>query len=170
MREKKSSEDESVGRKDCANVMRVYFLRRTSIDIINLNPHHRPKRNCFFFFSFLNRETAISLKIEKDIMKISLLTFASFLWSTHAFTPNRVSSSARMRDTSLHAIGALAKKAKEATLRQYIADGIEDSVMDKYNIIKEALAKDDESSGSIAVGTLQQTLTKRKGTSVDFKC
>ena len=98
-------------------------------------------------------------------MKIFSLIFTSFLLSTHAFTSSRVSSSsARMRDTSLHAIGALAKKAKEATLRQYIANGIEDSVMDKYNIIKETLAKDDESSGSIAVGPLQQTLTKRKGT------
>lgn len=96
---------------------------------------------------------------------MKFLLLASFVWTAQAFSPNGSAlPSARLTDTSLQAIGALAKKAKEATLRQYIADGIEDSVMEKYNIIKEALGKEDESTGTIAVGPLQENLTRRKGT------
>ena len=86
---------------------------------------------------------------------MKFLLLASIVWTAQAFSPNGAAlSSSRLTDTSLHAIGALAKKAKEATLRQYIADGIEDSVMEKYNIIKDALGKEDESSGPIAVLSL----------------
>jgi indole-3-glycerol phosphate synthase len=49
-------------------------------------------------------------------------------------------------------------------LRQYIADGIEDNVMEKYKIIKEALSKEGDDRGDYVVGPLQETLTKRKGT------
>lgn len=69
--------------------------------------------------------------------------------------------------TSLYAIGALAKKAKEASLRQYIADGIEDDVMEQYKIIKAALEKGEEGDSSEEVtkmGPLQEVLTRRRGT------
>ena len=82
--------------------------------------------------------------------------------------------------TQLYAIGPLAKKAKEASLRQYIANGIEDDVMEKYQIIKAALedettttttttSSSDTTSNSVAAmsttpGPLQSTLHRRKGT------
>jgi hypothetical protein len=71
----------------------------------------------------------------------------------------------RFCSTSLSAVGALVKKAKEASLRQYIADGIEDSGMEQYNKIKSALEGDDTiiDLTNQLVGPLQETLTKRKG-------
>eukprot|EP00980_Cylindrotheca_fusiformis_P031784 scaffold26966_cov201-Cylindrotheca_fusiformis.AAC.2 len=98
------------------------------------------------------------------MMKRILLAAVTLL-SVQAFTQNGVPVPCRLQASSLHAIGALAKKAKEATLRQYIANGIEENVMEKYNLIKETLSKDgdDSSSGSVA-GPLQETLTRRKGT------
>jgi hypothetical protein len=69
--------------------------------------------------------------------------------------------------SSLYAVGALVKKAKEASLRQYIAEGIEDSVMEQYKIIKDALENDKidlTTSQEEQIGPLQQTLTRRKGT------
>jgi indole-3-glycerol phosphate synthase len=66
--------------------------------------------------------------------------------------------------TSLSAVGAFVKKAKEASLRQYIADGIEDSVMEQYNKIKSALEADTIDLTNQSVGPLQETLTRRKGT------
>ena len=66
--------------------------------------------------------------------------------------------------TSLYAIGALAKKAKEASLRQYIADGIEDDVMEQYKIIKAAMEKEDSDDDVTKMGPLQEVLTRRRGT------
>lgn len=92
------------------------------------------------------------------------LLAAATVLSIQAFSPIGVAVPARLHATSLHAIGALAKKAKEATLRQYIADGIEDNVMEKYNTIKEALSKEGDDRGDYVVGPLQERLTRRKGT------
>eukprot|EP00538_Stauroneis_constricta_P011825 CAMPEP_0119545658 /NCGR_PEP_ID=MMETSP1352-20130426/348_1 /TAXON_ID=265584 /ORGANISM="Stauroneis constricta, Strain CCMP1120" /LENGTH=363 /DNA_ID=CAMNT_0007590237 /DNA_START=111 /DNA_END=1202 /DNA_ORIENTATION=+ len=107
-------------------------------------------------------------------MKFSLLALAlAALTSVDSFAPSHINANSHRQpasgaistSTSLHAIGVLAKKAKEATLRQYISNGIEDSVMAKYNDIKKALEDDavdlaDES----APRQLQDKLTKRRGT------
>eukprot|EP00529_Nitzschia_sp_RCC80_P020978 CAMPEP_0113453612 /NCGR_PEP_ID=MMETSP0014_2-20120614/7444_1 /TAXON_ID=2857 /ORGANISM="Nitzschia sp." /LENGTH=399 /DNA_ID=CAMNT_0000345005 /DNA_START=137 /DNA_END=1336 /DNA_ORIENTATION=- /assembly_acc=CAM_ASM_000159 len=74
------------------------------------------------------------------------------------------------RTTALFAVSALVKKAKEAELRKYIADGIEDNVMEQYKIIQAALEQDEDSNTSSSdssappMGSLQETLTRRKGT------
>ena len=100
-------------------------------------------------------------------MKVLLAT-TTMLLTAQAFSPGLSSFSFMNRagtsSTTLSAVGALAKKAKEAALREYIAGGIEDSVMEKYNIIKEALEKDEIDLGTSEVGPLQETLTRRKGT------
>lgn len=90
----------------------------------------------------------------------SLIPVDGFIPSCQTFYP-------RLHETSLQAIGALAKKAKEATLRQYIASGIDKDVMEKYNIIKEALERGDsgeDKEGDLKMGPLQERLTRRKGT------
>ena len=84
-------------------------------------------------------------------------SFLSLAPSTSTSTPTPTSS------TSLFAIGALAKKAKQADLRKYVADnGVEDDVMKVYNQIKEQIDTIDLENQQ--PGTLQQALTKRKGT------
>mmetsp|Transcript_40772 Transcript_40772/g.62708 ORF Transcript_40772/g.62708 Transcript_40772/m.62708 type:complete len:351 (-) Transcript_40772:3275-4327(-) len=67
--------------------------------------------------------------------------------------------------TKLGAVGSLVKKAKEASLREYIAAGVEEEVMEKYNIIREALQRDEfdfDNRGELP--PLQERLTRRKGT------
>jgi len=64
--------------------------------------------------------------------------------------------------TALHAVGALVRKAKEAALREYVAGGIEDEVMEQYNKIKAA--EDQPLPVKSEMGPLQFDLTKRKGT------
>jgi indole-3-glycerol phosphate synthase len=93
-----------------------------------------------------------------------------------AFVPSSLtrfsSTSSSITSTGLYAIGILAKKAKEATLREYIAGGIEDSVMEQYKIIQAALSATTTStttstpppSVALVAGPLQQALTRRKGT------
>jgi hypothetical protein len=67
--------------------------------------------------------------------------------------------------TSLSAVRAFVKKAKEASLRQYIADSIEDSViMEQYNKIKSALKADTIALTNQPAGPLQETLTRQNGT------
>ena len=110
-------------------------------------------------------------------MKLILLATTAIVWTTaQAFCPssavssNVVSSKKKTTcsSSSLYAVGALVKKAKEASLRQYIAGGIEDSVMEQYKIIKDALENDTidltTSQEEEIVGPLQETLTRRKGT------
>lgn len=107
-------------------------------------------------------------------MKLTLLATTVLAWTTaQAFCPTSSSAvkkisidsfSYKHSDSRLYAVGALAKKAKEASLREYIAGGIEDEVMAKYNIIKEALAKEDEGDNDNKMGPLQETITRRKGT------
>ena len=79
-------------------------------------------------------------------------------------TFNTAGTTTTTRTTSLYAIGVLAKKAKEATLREYISGGIEDSVMEQYKIIKEALSSSEDGDVETKAGPFQQSLTKRKGT------
>jgi indole-3-glycerol phosphate synthase len=93
-----------------------------------------------------------------------LLAATTLALSAQAFTPSSVAPPVRLQDTSIHAIGALARKAKEATLREYISGGIEDNVMEKYNIIKDALSKEIDTSADFVMGPLQERLTRRKGT------
>ena len=93
---------------------------------------------------------------------------------TTAFVPASVSPSVLLRQeqgnhqssfpstsTSLFAIGVLAKKAKEAELRKYVEDGVEDNVMEYYQKIK---AHDGQDLDTATVGPLQQALTRRHGT------
>ena len=103
-------------------------------------------------------------------MKVSQIVLAAVAASVaHGFMPTVPKSSTVRCETSsssLHAIGPLVRKAKEATLKKYISEGIEDIVMDKYKIIQAALEKDDIdlTQSSDAVGPLQTELHKRKGT------
>jgi indole-3-glycerol phosphate synthase len=111
-------------------------------------------------------------------MKFFLLTTMAVAWSAQAFAPlslhqkstnmvrlqNQQDSPTRTTTTRLHAVSALVKKAKEASLRQYVADGIEDDVMEQYKKIKEALEKDSLDLSTQEMGPLQQELTRRKGT------
>lgn len=83
--------------------------------------------------------------------------------------PHVAPSSSTTTTTSLNAIGALAKKAKQADLKQYVADGIEDSVMAVYKKMKSKMNDNDIDLNQIAAenpagGPLQQALTKRRGT------
>jgi indole-3-glycerol phosphate synthase len=83
---------------------------------------------------------------------------------TEAFVPLLSSSGSSRLSSSLNAVGALVKKAKEASLREYIAAGIEDDVMEQYNKIKAALSDDAPFVPLEGLGPLQDDLTKRKGT------
>lgn len=70
--------------------------------------------------------------------------------------------------TQLNAIGALVRKAKEASLKEFIASGnIDDETMEKYKLIKAALADTDKDLLALddnTMGPLQEDLTRRKGT------
>eukprot|EP00549_Striatella_unipunctata_P015886 CAMPEP_0118696662 /NCGR_PEP_ID=MMETSP0800-20121206/13987_1 /TAXON_ID=210618 ORGANISM="Striatella unipunctata, Strain CCMP2910" /NCGR_SAMPLE_ID=MMETSP0800 /ASSEMBLY_ACC=CAM_ASM_000638 /LENGTH=404 /DNA_ID=CAMNT_0006595831 /DNA_START=470 /DNA_END=1684 /DNA_ORIENTATION=- len=69
--------------------------------------------------------------------------------------------------TSLHAIGVLAKRAKEMDLRKYAEGGLDDDVQEKLDIIKQYTSSDngnDSNNKEEVVGPLQQALTKRRGT------
>lgn len=71
------------------------------------------------------------------------------------------------RGTALNAIGVLARKAKEASLRKYAEAGIEDDVRAKVEEMKAALQSEGTTGESLQAwmaGPLQQALTKRKGT------
>lgn len=101
---------------------------------------------------------------------VSLLWITLLLWTTWfsggatAFAPrlpNRPSCQLPKR-TSLYAIGALVKKAKQAELRNYVKAGVPDDVMEYYNTIKSKLDSVDLQTQQ--PGPLQQSLTKRKGT------
>ena len=79
-----------------------------------------------------------------------------------AFVRFNAQKSSRSSSSSLYAIGVLARKAKEADLRKYCEGGVEDAVMDKLKLIKEA--GDSIELGTGEPGPLQQVLTRRKGT------
>jgi indole-3-glycerol phosphate synthase len=96
------------------------------------------------------------------------LLLLSLTTVTGAFVPplssiNNGSSGSRL-SSPLNAVGALVKKAKEASLREYVAAGIEDDVMEQYTKIKAALSDDAPYAPADTLGPLQDELTKRKGT------
>ena len=91
--------------------------------------------------------------------------------SSHYVAP--ISSSRQRRrqqqqstTTALQVVGILAKKAKQAVLKEYIAQGVEDNVMTIYKTMKEKMASMELSSTTKQQqpGPLQMALTKRKGT------
>jgi len=84
--------------------------------------------------------------------------------------PSSASTTASSSSSSsaLFAIGVLAKKAKQADLRKYVQDGVEEDVMAVYKQMKAKLEKSDD-DGELdlqnqKVGPLQESLTRRKGT------
>lgn len=95
-------------------------------------------------------------------MAILLLSLTA---ATEAFAPVTLSTPSSHRlPSSLNAVGALVKKAKEAALREYVSGGIEDEVMEQYNKIKTALSDDSPFEPIDGLGPLQEDLTRRKGT------
>jgi len=95
-------------------------------------------------------------------MKFHLLSIAALACATHAFAPTNPST--KSSSTSLQAIGAFVKKAKEESLREYIAGGVEDEVMEEYKKIQAALKDESIDLTKSPMGPLQQDLTRRKGT------
>lgn len=87
-----------------------------------------------------------------------------------ATRPTANNAAARHQPTQLFAVGVLAKKAKQAELRKYVQEvGVEESVMQLYKKIQEALGSHDASTQDDAdtnqsPGPLQLALTRRKGT------
>jgi indole-3-glycerol phosphate synthase len=89
------------------------------------------------------------------------------LWaaSSSAFAPAAfVAPAARgvASPTALHAIGVLARKAKEADIRKYCEAGVPDDVMVEYKKIKAVEGEPLLMDGG--PGPLQVVLTRRKGT------
>lgn len=79
--------------------------------------------------------------------------------------PKLVTTSTTTSTTSLFAVSSLVRKAKETELRKQIKDnGIADDVMANYKIIQAALAEETPAAPPTEMGTLQQSLTRRKGT------
>jgi indole-3-glycerol phosphate synthase len=64
----------------------------------------------------------------------------------------------------LHAIAALVKKAKLAELQTYIQNGVPDSILQKYKQLQEATSKTTTKAASNTMGSVQEALTRRKGT------
>lgn len=115
------------------------------------------------------------------VLFLSERVFAGFVpsssstgWQNHyasdaiPYSPRTTStstSSSSSSSTCLFAIGALAKKAKQAALKEYVSGGISDDVMTIYKDMKSKMDSVDLSSSSASSGgPLQQALTKRKGT------
>lgn len=99
-----------------------------------------------------------------------MLLFYSFILSTlfwveyvGAFAPSNKVGNAfcgyKQISSSLHALGVLARKAKEADVRKYCEAGVEDAVMEEYKKIKAAGELEQKEPGP-----LQTALTRRKGT------
>ena len=110
--------------------------------------------------------SAIIMKLSTTILLLASTAIA--LQNCEAFVPQNTiatgSNAQRLQSTELFAVGALVKKAKEAELRQYIADGIEDDVMEVYNKMKEQAESVDLLASSNGKGPLQEALHRRKGT------
>jgi indole-3-glycerol phosphate synthase len=85
----------------------------------------------------------------------------AILLTAEGFSPVFNTPSATTTTTSLHAIGVLARKAKENDVRKYCEGGIEDSVMEQVQLMKQNLAN---LSDEDVPGPVQSSLTKRKGT------
>jgi indole-3-glycerol phosphate synthase len=107
------------------------------------------------------------LQLRMKLARHSHASFLLLLWSAccycccESFAPATLLSS-RTSATALAAIGALVKKAKQAELREYAAEGVPESVMAQYQIIKEKAESIDLQNQT--PGPLQEALTRRKGT------
>ena len=137
------------------------------------NKSHQPKGKGIIYNVFLDfLLVKSSLVSYHQIMIFPRATVATavavFAVSCSGFvpSPSSLSTTTTTRhvssNTPLYAIGALAKKAKQADLKKYVQDGIDDSVMSVYKEMKAAMANVDLSEQS--PGPLQESLTKRKGT------
>jgi indole-3-glycerol phosphate synthase len=139
------------------------------------------------------RSMMMTMMAVSTLLTLLILSLTALTVTVDAFVPSTTTSSISRRHhtsstttstskTSLFAVSALVRKAKEAELRKQIKDngGIDDDVMEKYKIIQEALkennSEDEDGSSNtssqnkkktkknIGMGPLQQNLTRRKGT------
>jgi len=95
-----------------------------------------------------------------------LLAVESFVPTAPKLTTHGIigTTSFTSTTTSLFAVSSLVRKAKETELRKEIKDnGISDEVMEKYKLIQEALQNETFEAPN-EMGSLQQSLTRRKGT------
>jgi indole-3-glycerol phosphate synthase len=151
----------------------IAIIKRNIIVIIKSLYHHLTTTN--------NRESIRKLEIQqcektKDMITRSLipLTLATALLNishSNAFAPSHSQPKSfysqcletHNSKSSLNAIGVLARKAKEASVRKYCEESIDQSVLDKVKEMKANLASIDDNTEEI-VGPVQSGLTKRKGT------
>lgn len=94
---------------------------------------------------------------------ISLLVSLSLLLFANGFVVVTPPTACNRPSTSLEAIAALAKKAKQNELRQYVEAGVPESVMDIYQQMQDK-AKTIDLFGDELPNKLQQELTRRRGT------
>ena len=106
-------------------------------------------------------KTAVAVLAAAGLMTSSCLAFLPS-FSVPSPQGGGITTGRRAPSTPLHAIGTLAKKAKQADLKKYVEGGIDDSVMAVYKEMKANMEKVDLSSQS--PGPLQEALTRRKGT------
>ena len=98
------------------------------------------------------------------MVQLSSLTIALSVSVAAGFSPSTLPSS-RKNDSStsaLNAIGVLARKAREASVRDFCVAGLSPDIMEKVNEMKAGLEK--EGNNKEAPGPIQCCLTKRKGT------
>ena len=103
-----------------------------------------------------------SRTVVASAMLVLAVPCSGFVPSSHSSTPTATTKRRNFPNTPLHAIAALAKKAKQADLKKYVATGVDDSVMSVYKEMKSAVSNVDMMNQT--PGPLQQALTKRKGT------
>ena len=120
---------------------------------------------------FLERTTSATHQNKFSSMMVRLVlivalsaSFADAFAPTAFVSPSRLqtASSFASQSSALFAIGVLARKAKEADIRKYCEDGVDDVVMEQYKKIKAA--RDDPLDLTKEPGPLQSELTRRKGT------
>ena len=103
-------------------------------------------------------------------LSLGLPTASAFVPSSPPSSHRATATTASSSSTSLHmALGVLARKAKEASLREYVKGGLEDSVRAKVDELKKAASTDSNldphpTDADWAAGPVQAALTKRKGT------
>lgn len=123
--------------------------------------------------AFCSFQDAVTMRVSSALVLLLSMLQACHI---HAFVPIKHSSttcaasypsissfsSPPTSNTALYAIGVLARKAKEADVRKYCQEGVDDATMEQYNLIKAKSSDVDLSCQS--PGLLQQALTRRKGT------
>lgn len=98
------------------------------------------------------------------MVQLSSLTLALVLNVGTAFSPSAFpfSSKTSSSTSALNAIGVLARKAKEAAVREFCVGGLSPDVLEKVEEMKAGLQSDETTDE--APGPIQTRLTKRKGT------